>query len=348
LSDLSVSVSNGSLRSTQITGDPGSAYYVRVCKFDGSNTCQAYSPVKTFTFTSVITLTGISNASDTQEGAAQVKWDAQGNFPNGFKILYSTTVLKPTYPHTGVLDVTVNNGSARSGTFIGDPSTLYHVRICQIVNSTCGVYSNVFNFTFPADNAYIHISSITDAADLGDATIDWLATGVFAKGFKIVYSNTIKLPTLADQVVTVSDGALRTATMPGVPDTQYHVRICKFFNNDCTVYSDPMDFTFAKDPAILLLSTITDATPGFATIVWTGTTTKGDFSEGFNILASTTNTQPVFADTVAELRDGSTGPSFTALFPGASDTNYYVRVCKILNGGCAAYSDTRSFTFAHY
>jgi hypothetical protein len=342
LNDTHVSISDGSLRTGIITGTPGTKYYVRVCKYDGSS-CEVYSPTVTFTFNNApdaIVLTSIV-ASDTNLEIAKVSWTATGSFPSGFKLLYSQTNTDPTLSD-GV--VTVSSSAARTATFSGSQGTTYHVRLCKYISGDCDIYSNTLNYTFPGDASTINITSLSSTANLGEAIIQWNASGNFPNGFKILASQTRTLPLLGDTLLSVGDGSLRIATITqGIPGTTYHFRICKYYNSLCSAYStNTMDVTFTDDPAIINIPSVTDSTPGNAIVNWTATTTKGDFSGGFKILASTTNTQPTLADVVASagVADSS------ATISGTPDTNYYIRVCKYFNGGCSAYSNTYSFTFA--
>lgn len=376
--NTSVYASGPNARSALINGKSGTIYYVRVCRYL-NGICDIYSELGIFAFldTSSPTpdkasaatatmlafiqtktaipggITGgttgtslvITSMSGGATGKAYMAWTAEGSFPLGYKIVYSKTNTKPTYgtdPYFYVRD-----SAARYAYVDGDPGSKYYYRICRYITSGCDTYSPVYTHTFTGtaftptpDPAVITITGITDTTT-GLARVDWTATGSFPTGFKIVYSKTNPLPTLADTNVYVSDGSLRTGTVTGDPSGAYYFRVCKYYNGKCVVYSPAVSFTFAADPAVISITGITDTTLGSATINWDAT---GTFPNGFKILYSTTQPVPTFEN--ASKITVSDGSLRTASVTGIPNTLYYYRVCKYTGSGCSVYSAVSEFTYA--
>lgn len=248
--DSSFYVSDNKARSAYVDGNSNTKYYYRLCRYTSAG-CSSYSAVYEFTFpvantatpdSATITLTGIT---DTATGAAQVSWSATGDFPNGFKILYSKTTALPTLSDSVVV---VSDGAARVGSISGDPSATYHVRVCKYNGSSCSVYSNVTDFTFAADPATITLDSVTDGATPGDMNLAWTPTGSFTNGFKLLYSTSEATPTYENASMASAGASDTTATITGSPATHYYVRVCKYTGSGCGVYSNIVEITTAAAP----------------------------------------------------------------------------------------------------
>jgi hypothetical protein len=256
--------------SAVVTGDPGTNYYIRVCKYNGSS-CVFYSSVYNFTFTKVAVPTAIPPATiritsmtDKVVGFAYINWDASGYLPSGFKIAYSETNPNPIYP--GDSAVYINDSAARSAVVEGVPTHTYYYRICQYLGGVCGSYSNAYTYTFPPDYSTISITSIT-TSPLGPdmADVSWTATGLFSDGFNIVWSDTNPTPTYPADSYTFADSSARSGSIGILASgVTYHVRVCKFafvtagtFKGfaffkpnrsmtgtwNCTIYSGVTDYT---------------------------------------------------------------------------------------------------------
>jgi hypothetical protein len=170
-------ISDPSARSTVVDGTPGTTYYFRVCQYLDPS-CGVYSNSYTFTFaaapeptvdTSTIVLDSIVASADPT--IATLVWTASGSFPNGFKIIWSSTINPPTYPdgmdgYNDILDPSATTGD----TLPLNPSTPYFVRVCKydvvtarlnnlgfllfstlntVSTTTCTIYSNVLEYTVP-------------------------------------------------------------------------------------------------------------------------------------------------------------------------------------------------------
>jgi hypothetical protein len=203
ISDTTVPVTDGNVHTATITGDAGSAYFIRICKLFGS-TCSVYSNVSTFTFANYITLTSLT---ETSEANAHLEWTADGNFPAGFLWLASANTTEPVIgdPDTsfGVVD---GGGSARSADFTLTAGITYYFRVCQAASATeCLVYSNVLSYDFSSSLV------LTGSATGGDVTLNWTGptgysnfTEIKVMGGLITDSLPTNLATLDKSITTYS------------------------------------------------------------------------------------------------------------------------------------------------
>ena len=266
-------------RSATITGTPGTKYYIRVCKYNGSG-CDFYSTKATFTFPAApaepVSIE-ITSMVDKMTGFAYINWSVSGPCPCGFKIAWSATNPNPVYPPaTDELWTYISDTSARSAVVEGTPGTTYHFRVCQYLDSgSCGVYSNSYTFTFASppeptvDTSSINLISVA-ALSPSDPTIAhlvWEASGNFPNGFKILWSATNSTPTYPDGIDGFNyysdPAATQGDTLALTAGTTYYVRVCKYdvvtarLNNlgsllfsplytgsttTCTVYSNTLEY----------------------------------------------------------------------------------------------------------
>ncbi len=350
-----------------ISYSPDRIYYVRVCRFIVDK-CDIYSDLGIFAFapptatpkptktTSNVVATGgtsvpydstliIDLIKSAGTGKAYFAWTDKSSSPKGYKIVYSSSSQVPTYGTDAYFYIA--DSTLRSAYIDGSSNTKYYYRICRFDGTKCTAYSAVYAFTFPtysitstADSSTITITSITDTST-GVAQVNWTASGSFPNGFKILYSKTTALPTLADSYTVVSDGTLRLGSITGDPSATYHVRVCKYSGGECVVYSPVVDFTFAADPAVITITGLVDnsSVVGSIDLDWTAT---GTFSNGFKVLYSTSQSTPTYENaSVMAIPSGSTR---TATITGSGNTHYYVRVCKSSGTGCGVYSNIVEFT----
>ncbi len=371
----SLAVGSSTARSALISVNPGTIYYVRVCRYM-YEACDIYSNLSIFAITpatatpdpgpakTATAVAGIKTATAAalpinktaaasgtttdpnfkitlvkggETGKAYMAWTDSSNSTKGYKIVYSKTSTTPTLGTSSYFYVT--DPAARSAYVDGESGTKYYYRVCRYDGSTCTSYTPTYTFTFPTDTSTIAISSITNTG-IGTAQVNWSASGTFTNGFKILYSKTTALPTLSDSVVVVSDGAARSATISGDPSATYHVRICKYSGSTCTLYSSVMDFTFSDDTSTISITGITDTATGAAQVNWDAT---GTFPSGFKILYSKTTALPTLSDSVVVVSDGSLRQGTITGDPSAL---YHVRVCKYSGSACTIYSAVTDFTFA--
>lgn len=312
----------------------------------------------------------ITNIVDGGPGKALISWEAFGTFTNGFKIVYSKTSTTPVFGTDPYF--VVKDGTTRAAYVDGASGTKYYYRICRYTGTTCDMYSNAVSYSFPGSvitstpkptkttgptstpnptkttsptttpvASTISITNIiSSSVGLGKAVITWTAIGEFPTGFKILYSKTNTLPTLVDQNVDVSDGNARSAIFSGDPGATYFVRMCKYFNSTCAVYSSVREFTFDPEAAVITITGVVDTSNGNADINWTA---SGAFPQGFKILMSTTNPNPTLSDTVIGVNNGILRTYAITVDAGSK---YYIRICKYDANTCTKYSPVYQFTFA--
>lgn len=323
-----------------------------------TNTPENQKPTKT-AIPGSIKITSITQKSP---GIAIVKWETTGDFPSGFKIVFSEQQSPPTYPENTY--ASVYSSTARAGVISYSPDRIYYVRVCRFMVDACDIYSDLGIFAFapptktprptrtpsviivngvevPFDPSLV-ITQVKGGAD-GKAYFEWKDSSTTAKSYKIVYSTSVAAPAYpTDPYFSISDPKVRSAFVDGTSGTKYIYRICRFNGTVCTSYSAPYTFTFpgnipVNDSAITTL-TVSDVTPGVVQISWVAT---GSFSNGFKLLYSKTNSLPTLSDGVVTISDGA---ARTVNFNGDASNTYYFRVCKYTGSDCADYSPVINFT----
>ena len=107
--DSYFSISDGQAWPARSLRCSGTTYYYRLCKFNGSS-CDAYTA--SFKFTCNRELNNpqggqpsailIATVEDVAGGQAKITWAASGDFPQGFKVMYSEVHEKPDLSDTVV------------------------------------------------------------------------------------------------------------------------------------------------------------------------------------------------------------------------------------------------------
>ena len=256
--DESFFVSDGSSRSAVINGIPGMLDFFRVCEFNGIG-CSAYSQSVPFRFAAVPTpiggLINITSISNLNNGKAIVKWNAEGSFPNGFKVVWSLSNPNPVYP--GDEDIYLSDPSARSAQVSGMQEKTYYFRVCRLSESKCDIYSQSAMFTYGNQIAptnappvgQISILSMTPT-NPGRVVILWNASGNFSKGFRVVWSDSNPAPIYPGNAnVYLSDPGARSAQVSGSAGKSYYFRVCRFNGVLCDLYSSAIKFTFTGNGA---------------------------------------------------------------------------------------------------
>ncbi len=322
----------------------------------------------------------ITSIVETGPGKALVSWDAIGNFPEGFKLVWSVEQGLPTFPEN--TNVYINDPYARSATMTGETGSIYYIRVCRYQGGQCDTYSNLGLFVFQlaqetpkptatektpsaatatkkattptakvtagTPGAWIKILLMKGGED-GKAYIKWDSGYSPTAGFKIVYSTSNKTPTYENSpYFYVSDKTKREAWVDGVQGTTYYYRICGYNGSKCENYSETYTYTFpgtapsaTVESATLTVTSVADLAPGAVRITWSGT---GSFPNGYKVLWSDTNSAPTMSDNYYYASSESThSADITTLKPGQM---YYFRVCKYSGGNCTVYSPTVTFTLA--
>lgn len=323
-----------------------------------TNTPENQKPTKT-AIPGSIKITSITQKSP---GIAIVKWETTGDFPSGFKIVFSEQQTPPTYPENTY--ASVYSSTARAGVISYSPDRIYYVRVCRFMGNACDIYSDLGIFAFapptktprptrtpsviivngvevPFDPSLV-ITLVKGGAD-GKAYFEWKDSSSTAKGYKIVYSTSVAAPAYpADPYFSISDPKVRSAFVDGASGTKYIYRICRFDGTKCTSYSAPYIFTFPGNISVndsdINTITVRGVSSGVVQISWTAT---GSFPNGFKLLYSKSNSLPTLSDGVITISDGA---ARSVIFNGDAAETYYFRVCKYTGSDCANYSPVIDFT----
>jgi hypothetical protein len=254
----------------------------------------------------------ISSIVESGPGRAIISWDPIGDFPSGFKVVWTDVQGLPTFPENN--SVYTSDPYARSSMISGVVGKIYYVRVCRFTGDKCDIYSNLGIFAFtrtaltplptitarPADATATKLAMLTPKATYisggsgsgsiapaitiiemkggedGKAFIKWTSSYKPSAGFKIVYSPTSTTPIYGnDFYFYISDGTVRQAWVDGVPGTKYYYRICGYNGTKCEVYSPVFTYTFAG--TVPTPTPAFTATPDPAVINITGIT---DFAPG--------------------------------------------------------------------
>lgn len=322
----------------------------------------------------------ITSIQETAPGRAIVSWDSIGEFPSGYKVVWTTEEKNPTFPED--TSAYASDPFARSAMIGGTAGNIYFIRVCRVVNDNCDVYSNLGIFAFV--NTYPTVTStaakltpfptistgggggggVTATAGTpqpggtllitgmsggttGKAYMTWESATDPAEGFMIFYSKTNKEPALGkDAYFFIEDKKLRSAYVEGLGETLYYYRICRYDGKTCTAYSPSFAYTFPEssftpEPDPAVIN-ITNITNLTTGQAKVTWTASGSFPKGFQILYSKRSSKPTMSDKSVRIREGSDRSGIVNGDPGAT---YYFRVCKILFGECVAYSPVETFTF---
>ena len=291
----------------------------------------------------VITITSMSDA---QPGKAYIQWTATGDYPKGFKIVYSTTHQVPTYEADSFYAIA--DDDTRSAYVDGTKGATYYYRVCRWTGSTCDVYSNVYKFTYAGtliitatktvtstpDTSTITISNFTDTG-LGQGLLEWTVTGTFPSGFRVLYSIPNNPPTMSDIVVSAPDAADRSATVYGVPGMPYYFRVCKVVSGACTKYSAVQTYAFAPEMTL----SFTDGV-GLVTLNWTAPSV--DPSDGYMVVRSD-GSADIYEEGM-DIADLGLVTSYDDASIGASGSTYNYIVCAIDGGDLSSCTDPEMYT----
>ena len=327
----------------------------------------------------------ITSIQETGAGRAVVNWDAFGNFPSGFTLVWTTEERKPVYPEDS--SAYTGDPNARSALLSGVPGFVYIVRVCRTSASGCDLYSNAAFFTFtnyaptptpdftqtarmktafagigggggggggstgtpkPTAAKFV-IVSMSGGTDL-KAHMIWTSDTDPTYGFRIYYSTTSKEPKQGNDLYhIVSDPKAREAYVSGLPGLTYYFRVCKYEKGGCSEYTPVYSFSYPGTP-------------------YTPTATK----DAATILIATIKDTSVGNAEITWGASGSFPEGFRVLYSATSDkpklsdevvivpdgaarsatvsgtpgVKYYFRICKYAAGACTIFSPVASFTFA--
>ncbi len=316
----------------------------------------------------------ITQIESLEEGKAMLYWDAAGEFPEGFMVVWTKEKKIPVFPEDK--GIQAGDGTARSALVTGSTGDLYYYRVCKFQNGACISYSAVASYTFgkisqstlvksstPEPGLAITIKSIQSAGN-GKATISWDASGSFPSGFKVVWSETTSEPVYPGNAnVALSSASVRSAVIDGTPGKKVNFRVCRFNGNKCDYYSNSYAFTFtgtavttsiaptaSKAPTAtssgrsITIISIGDRKIGTSTVVWI---INGSFTSGFIVVWSDSTNTPVYPgndNKYANLEERELAQSAVAY--GIPGKTYTFRVCEYIGDNiCGIYSNSYRFTY---
>lgn len=196
--------------------------------------------------------------------------------------------------------------------------------------------------------AVISLNSVSNTG-AGLVQVNWSAVGSFPYGFKILYDKVSSAPTFpASPSQYLNDGNARSITLALEQGKSYYFRVCRFDGSSCNLYSDILQLTTSLVPTAtttvqssLVITGMNQLAAGKATMFWNAT---GSFPNGFKIVQSESNPQPVYpGDTWTYITDGSLR---SATVTGTAGHTYYFRICQFDGSACKVYSPTYTFTFS--
>jgi hypothetical protein len=224
----------------------------------------------------------------------------------------------------------------------------------------------------PSDTS-LAIAGVDDLGG-GRAVIRWSATGSFPTGYIVVYSDSNQNPTFPmNNYNYTGDPNARSAMITVEVGRIYYVRVCRYTNNTCDVYSNLGVFalqnvaptSYASYPngnysptavpssiaynsngdvisssSTMAITSMTAAATGKAIIRWTAT---GTFSKGFAIVFSPSYTKPFIGGYAYYVVGDSTARS--AYVDGTPGTTIYYRLCRYTGTTCDIYSAPFTYTF---
>ena len=246
-------------------------YYFRVCVYLNDE-CVSYSASQAYlvpaaatatpiasnlpTATKMLWLTSITTSGD---GKATVNWSATGYYPNGFKIVYSSSNTTPLYP--GSENVLVSNSSLRTATVTGlEANKTYYFRICDYSGGQCVSYSAVKTFTIPSYaatktpsltptktlTAIVDTITLNELVDNGDGSVgvSWVPVGSFPSGYKIVWAVSPIIPVYPSSSYREAVAGTTAITVTGLtPGETYNFRVCRYASGGCDLYSNKQSIT---------------------------------------------------------------------------------------------------------
>ena len=179
---------------------------------------------------------------DEAGGEASITWAASGDFPQGFKVMYSDTNKKPGLGDTVV---TVADGSKRTAVVEGKPSTTYYFRVCKYDGSKCVLTSATFTFAFAAiaENSAFELFADDTVTDTGRVLLEWDALAPAPAKLVVMwtYPDTPVYPTHAQAEIGGGDTSYDINGLNSGMD--YNFRLCKSNGSYCTEYSTVLHVT---------------------------------------------------------------------------------------------------------
>jgi hypothetical protein len=218
--------------------------------------------------------------------------------------------------------------------------------------------------------------TITKAEDLGGgkANITWEVVGSFPAGFEVVWSETNINPTFPkDSSTYISAPNTRTVQIVGQAGHTYYLRVCRYVNNTCDLYSNVAQIAFTGPTATPIVFYPTSPYPTKTAVTWlpgynpwgtpvpadagmkiyrvvktaNGKATVyfqayGNFPYGMKLIYTTANRMPTYG-----MYSDISVPAGNRSVPitGELGQTYFLRLCRCTGKTCDIYSPTFEFMF---
>jgi hypothetical protein len=241
----------------------------------------------------------------------------------------------------------------------------------QVIYITATPDTAATNAAATVAGSSIAITGVVDNGG-GKATIYWESVGDFPVGFELVWSDSNKTPTFPnDPSMYISDPNKRSAQIQGDISKKYYVRICRYVNNSCDIYSNVGVIKFAQPtptktqtayptatmvyyppPPVyptatpysgapyIKITSITYAGSGAATIHWQA---YGSFPNGFRILYTVGTSVPKYGDALLYKVTSGSARSYTVY--GTNGKTYTFVVCRWTGTSCDLNSPAYVYKF---
>jgi hypothetical protein len=225
-----------------------------------------------------------------------VRWEADGNFPEGFILAWDADNPAPMPGEHGW--VAISDSDTREIQVKLNDKVSHYFRICRVKDSGCDVFSETIQVVFPdaslsevsntdqdvveeqpkeatktlaatptmkatdMPEAVIEIKEITTDQD-GVVTVKWkLVSGSAPLGFRVSWSHTNTNPTPEDESIWVKDPAARSLAIEGFGrGYEYSFSVCQATEEGCNIFSNSQRYKVPPEPT--KTPTIT-ATPAVA------------------------------------------------------------------------------------
>jgi len=221
----------------------------------------------------------------------------------------------------------------------------------------------------PTQVAGITLNTLSDLGG-GNINVSWSASGSFPKGFQVVWSATNSQPSFpGDSSTYLNDPNARSVQVRGEPGKTYYVRVCRYVESSCDLYSNVQQVTLAgtpityntyypqyyyPQPQYYTYPTVNATTPPYlyiSKVVYAGSwaadiywKSYGNFDHGYILLFSTSPDTLIYGDTLQQVITNASTHSLTVT--GGDGATFYYRICRFTGTTCDIYSNQVSFTFS--
>ena len=223
--------------------------------------------------------------SGTEESPVTVRWEADGDFSEGFILSWDTENPAPMPGEHGW--VAVDDSGTREIQVKLSQKVPHYFRICRVKDGVCDVFSETIQVVFPENafldddptddqnedaqvtktivatptlkstatpeatelpEAVIKIKEIDTDAD-GNVTVTWkLVSGSAPMGFRLCWDSSNSNPTINDESRMVDDPNVTSMSIEGFGrGYTYHFSVCQVTPEGCANYSEGVSYKVPKE-----------------------------------------------------------------------------------------------------